>query len=804
MQNPKNQSANVNARQTQLGFITSIITGIMMIVAEIILLVTTPQPIANLLDVRVVTIGIVLSCFVSAWLTRRGRMVWGLTLILVALYAAVLAVVFSLSGVGLASGVVIVVLTFGITSALFPPTWARRMMAVAVTMTFVFAGMDLFDFPPRTPNGTPVVAWTITALFMLVFGFLVYRQFGSYSLRTKLLVVMVGTTIIVSAVLTILGINATSQALTQSVGQQLYGDASAHGLQVADLILNQIDLLTTLSLNELLQNAVRQHNFEYTNTDPQAIAAEIGQRDQQWISAANDDPFIQEHLTSPVALDLQEFQATFTNHVEVFITDRYGALIAATNRTSDYNQADEAWWQAAYADGNGTVYLSKSPEYDASTGQFSLLVALPIYERQTKELIGILRTTYVLNNIQSILMTTGVGSTGEADIVFPGEQPGHIHNGQYEVMGAESWQLVSSMADQKYTQEVYEGIPRILGISQVHSASGQTKVDGLGWLIILHQDAAEALAPVDQQTRATTIISVLITLMASGAAAGLAQVLVVPISRLTAVAEKVSAGDYAARAEVQSEDEIGRLATSFNTMTSQLQSTLQGLEQRVADRTRALETATEVSRRISTILDQRQLVSEVVEQVRSSFDYYHTHIYLFDEQKENLLMAGGTGEVGQTMLESGHAVPKGRGLVGRAASTNLPVLVPDVTKVDGWLPNPLLPGTRAEAAVPIAIGENILGVLDVQDDAVNGLSETDIALLQAIAGQVAIALQNARAYQQAQHQADREALIGNIAQQIQSTTTMEDALKVAAREVGRALGTTVGVQLKRPADGAKN
>jgi putative methionine-R-sulfoxide reductase with GAF domain len=219
------------------------------------------------------------------------------------------------------------------------------------------------------------------------------------------------------------------------------------------------------------------------------------------------------------------------------------------------------------------------------------------------------------------------------------------------------------------------------------------------------------------------------------------------------------------------------------------------LEQRVASRTRALETSTEISRRISTILNQRELVREVVEQVQQSFDYYHVHIYLFDETKENLLMVGGTGEAGKTMLERGHKVAKGRGLVGRAGDTGMPVVVPDVSQEAGWLANPNLPGTKAEIAVPIAIGENVLGVLDVQDDELGGLDYTDADLLQSIANQVAIALQNARAYRDAQRQADREALMGNIVQQIQSTTSVEDALKVAVRELGRALEKDTRIRL---------
>ena len=156
------------------------------------------------------------------------------------------------------------------------------------------------------------------------------------------------------------------------------------------------------------------------------------------------------------------------------------------------------------------------------------------------------------------------------------------------------------------------------------------------------------------------------------------------------------------------------------------------------------EVITEIAQDISTAPEMEELFRRVVSLVKERFDFYHTHVYLLNEAGDTLEMMEGYGEPGRIMKERGHSIPIGKGLVGTAARTEQPVLAPNVRKRKDWLPNDLLPDTKSELAVPIKMGDKVLGVLDVQSDRLNGVTEEAQTLLLGLCGQIAVAIENAR------------------------------------------------------------
>lgn len=272
------------------------------------------------------------------------------------------------------------------------------------------------------------------------------------------------------------------------------------------------------------------------------------------------------------------------------------------------------------------------------------------------------------------------------------------------------------------------------------------------WAVVTELPTSEANQPIIQNLIVSVITILAFAVLAGAAGLFLARRLAAPLVDLSHVATEIAGGNLAVEAKVSGPAEIAQVSATFNTMTLRLRELIGSLEQRVEERTRALSTVSEISTAASTILDIDKLLKEVVELSKERFGLYHSHIYLLDEAGENLVLASGAGEPGRQMVAEGRSIPLEleKSLVARAARERKGVTVNDVTQEPDFLPNPLLPGTRSELAVPMMVGENVIGVFDVQSDLVGRFTEADVSVQTTLAAQIASAIQNARSFEQTQ------------------------------------------------------
>ncbi len=237
-----------------------------------------------------------------------------------------------------------------------------------------------------------------------------------------------------------------------------------------------------------------------------------------------------------------------------------------------------------------------------------------------------------------------------------------------------------------------------------------------------------------------------------------------PIVALTKGAGIIAKGDLNHKIAVKTGDEIEHLAAQFNYMTSTLKESYSDLEQKIAERTKQehqraeqLRTINEISRKISSIINLDELLPFVANLLRETFSYHNVNIFLFEPNSGKLILkaiclSGYKGVIPlEVPLEMGE-----EGLVAWVAQTGEPLLVNDVSNEPKFRFIEELSGTNSELAVAIKVKDKILGVLDIESNEIDAFSEADLFTAQTLADQLAVAIENARLYQETSHMAVME------------------------------------------------
>jgi signal transduction histidine kinase len=168
-------------------------------------------------------------------------------------------------------------------------------------------------------------------------------------------------------------------------------------------------------------------------------------------------------------------------------------------------------------------------------------------------------------------------------------------------------------------------------------------------------------------------------------------------------------------------------------------------------RSTQLQTAAEVSKSITTILDPEELMNQTVNLIQERFGFYYVGLFLVDEAGQYAVLRAGSGEAGRQMLEAGHRLLVGsESMIGWSVAHAKARIALDVGKEAVRFDNPHLPETRSELALPLISHSQCIGALAVQSTEEAAFSEEDIAVLQTMADQLAVAIENARLYAEKQ------------------------------------------------------
>lgn len=635
-------------------------------------------------------------------------------------------------------------------------------------------------------------------------GFLDLFRFRNYSLRTKLIIAFVALAVIVVGGVTLAAQQAIRDALTQTVAQNLKARAQTTALAIALAFDRNVDRLETLTFDEQLQASAAQQTDSYPKSDTDR-ANLIRIQEQRWTQSTPNDQLVSNVMHSPLASALAKFAGIFPANEELFVTDAYGSLIAATDKQPQFNFANDLWWQVAYNLGKGSVYIGQ-PEFNSMSNAYGIRIAVPIYDIARTHVVGILHSFFSLNALHRTFLLSQYGQPGNVDLVFPRGQV-LTSEGDFRVLPPDQTAQVRDGINFPLTTVNYRGVPLLSSQAVVGASDTQPEpyLRSSAWRTIATITPLEALSVIDAASRAALIAGLLAVLAAILAAILLAQFLTQPIQHLTTVAQQVEGGNLAARAPIETRDEIGTLASAFNSMTARLQDTLAGLEQRVAERTQELSQAnlqlqsnsaylsalSDTSTGLFERLNLNDLLQAIVERAGALLGTQHGFIFFSEPGESDIQMRVGTGLYDD--LVGTHA-QRGVGLAGTVWQTGQPMVIEDYQKWEGRLPGSRRDALRAVVGVPLTRGTEgsssgggeTIGVIGLAyTDGERKFGTTEVEILQRFAQLASIALDNARLYASSEARVRELAALNSVSQIVTQETELTPLVEKIGDEVHR-------------------
>ena len=406
----------------------------------------------------------------------------------------------------------------------------------------------------------------------------------------------------------------------------------------------------------------------------------------------------------------------------------------------------------------------ENPYQSSLTGQQTMTVSTPLFSSGGfGQQLAVLAANLNIERIDEfILPPDGLGQTGAAYLVGPdhrlvdrvlatGSDAGAVHS-----VGIDD-AVARHSGEGLYTN--YKGVP-VIGVYRW--------VPERDAAIIVEEAQSEAFAPARRLALEIALVGLVVVLLASIGIYVLARRIADPILAITRTATDVAAGDLTKEAPVTSSDEIGTLAGAFNNMTGQLRETLEGLEQRVAERTEELavqnselEALHETSLGVMHRLEIDDLLHEVLVRAGELTDSRHGYIDLVDGDGQTMLTRAAIG----VFAEETHLAPsEGEGLVGQVMQTREPRVIDDYDSWPGRVSTVPRGRIRTIVSVPLMSAETAIGALGVARDAADDrpFTPSEVERLQRFAQMAMIALDNARLYASA-HEARAAADAANAA-----------------------------------------
>jgi GAF domain-containing protein/HAMP domain-containing protein len=706
-----------------------------------------------------VTFAIPISGIISIVLCQRGRIQSGIWLTIVSICLGMPVTTLWVSGNG---WVIAISVSLAVTITALINDSARIGRAVLLGSISGALGLivDLFGSTdrPTMPN-TQIVVPIVVGILLVVVVVLLLRQFRTLQLRMKLLVLFLLVALIPLGILFYVNNQITRNTVTETAQKLLTAVASQTAYEIDGFIGSTLELIKYEAQIPIFQTAIQSEADLHLNI--------LNDSMNTMVLLQAKDP---DYLKSYILLDLNGEYILSSPPINNEMPPFLGIASTTVNEMQDVLQ-------------KGNPYVSPVI-IDPITNQKSIFFAAQVFSPED-EPIGILLARYNAAILQEILVekngAAGSSSFGvlldeyhilQAHGLSPSfvfrtvaplssqevdrlTQEDRLFYQPAKLLTVGSSELESKLATIN-TNPIFtlEDEPTIGGRSQASAIELTTQP----WVMVFFQPEEVLLAPADQQTRTNIVLGLAVIGLLTIVSIFATRLVSAPITNLTELVERISSGDLTLQVPILSQDEIGKLASAFNSMTAQIRNLLGGLELQVSERTQELQrqtlllqTASEVARDATATQDLETLLNNAVNLISKRFDYYHAGIFLLDQPGEYAMLKAANSEGGKKMLAQGHKLAVGQvGIVGDTTATGEPHIALDVGEDRVHAPNPNLPDTRSEMALPLKVGNTVIGALDVQSTKKGAFDENDIAVLQIMADQLAIAIRNSQLLEEVQ------------------------------------------------------
>lgn len=705
---------------------------------------------------------------VSFILARRGRVYPALYLMSLMVMVVILVGSALVAGLGTLLGLALLLIFPALLAQLMlPPRHALRLIGASILVGVLALALD-FYWPGARLQVAEEVNWLFVGIALagpLWSLFVIFRQFRWYSLRAKLIIAFVVASLLPLVIITgIVNFRAT-RILRAQADQMLTTQA--------ELLATQVDQLL-----DLQRTAVRSE-------------AQFG--DFARFLREPDNTAYRNH-----AQDLLKYLARRT------YVSSYGLLDAQGRNLLDSDPLLQGQDEAATEYVAGALQrqnILRQPEpyishvvIDPETGASFFYIACGIANPETGAIIGILRVRYQAETLQTWVAQSnnalGEGSFGMlVDDTMIRLAHGRERRLRFTLVApVDEATLAQYQAAHRLppgsAEELIVARPELAAALQSDARSflgevGDTleqeedteleqaaivPLQHVPWKVVYAQSQRVFLAPVQTQTRALLFLSLFIAGVMALLGWWMALFLTRPVRDLTTMAERLAAGELDVSVTPTTGDEIGVLAEAFNGMTARLRELILTLEQRVAERTADLSrradyanAAAEVINAVTALLEPDELMRKTATLLVDRFGFNHVAFLLLEEGGREARYHIGAGQGAEVLMQENFRLSVGgASLVGQALLSEQMQVAQDVTQASAYYGHRAIPDTRAEVVIPLVARGHILGVLSVQSKEVNAFDQATLSVLQTIAAQVAVGLDNARLLREAQQALEAE------------------------------------------------